>query len=47
MELPEHRRGDGAGPEGGHTTRGRGPPLARAGLWCGLPGPLLTPPFRL
>jgi hypothetical protein len=36
-ELPEHRRGDGVGPEGGHTTRGRGPLLARAGLWCGPP----------
>jgi hypothetical protein len=46
-ELPEHRRGDGAGPEGGHTTRGRGPPLARIGLWCGPPGPLLTTPLRL
>jgi hypothetical protein len=36
-ELPEDRRGDGARLEGGHTTRGRGPPLARAGLWCGPP----------
>jgi hypothetical protein len=33
-ELPEPRRGDGARPEGGHTTRGGGPPLAYAGLWC-------------
>jgi hypothetical protein len=46
-ELPEHQRGDGARPEGGHTTRGRGPPLAHAGLWCGPPGPLLTLPLRL
>jgi hypothetical protein len=46
-ELPEDRRGDGAGPEGGHTTKGRGPPLARIGLWCGPPGPLLTPPLHL
>jgi hypothetical protein len=47
MEIPEHRRGDGAEPEGGHTTRGRGLALARAGLWCGPPGPLLTLPLRL
>jgi hypothetical protein len=47
MELPEQRRGDGAGPERGHTTRGHGPPLARAGLWCAPPGPLLMPPLRL
>jgi hypothetical protein len=32
MELPEDRRGDGAKPEGGHTTRGRGLALAHAGL---------------
>jgi hypothetical protein len=35
MKLPEDRRGDGADPESGHTTRGHGLPLARAGLWCG------------
>jgi hypothetical protein len=29
-KLPEVRRGDGGGPQGGHTTRGRGLPLARA-----------------
>jgi hypothetical protein len=29
-ELPEHRRGEGAGPEGGHTTGQRGLGLARA-----------------
>jgi hypothetical protein len=46
-ELLEDRRGDGAEPEGGHTTRGRGLPLARAGLWCGPLGPPLTPPLRL
>jgi hypothetical protein len=47
QELPEHRRGDGVEPEGGHTTGGRGLALARAGLWCGPPGPPLTPPLRL
>jgi hypothetical protein len=47
QELPEHQRGDGAEPEGGHTTRGRGLALARAGLWCGPPGPPLMLPLRL
>jgi hypothetical protein len=46
-KLPEDRRGDGAELEGGHTTRGRSLPLTRAGLWCGLPGPLLTLPLHL
>jgi hypothetical protein len=32
-KFPEDRRGDGEGPQGGHTTRGRGVPLARAHLW--------------
>jgi hypothetical protein len=44
-KLPENRRGDGKEPHGGHTTRGRGLPLARAGLWCGPPGLLLMLPF--
>jgi hypothetical protein len=43
MDLPEDRRGDGAEPEGGHTTRGCSLALARTHLWCGPPGPLLTP----
>jgi hypothetical protein len=30
MELPEHQRGDEAGPEGGHTTGRRGLGLAHA-----------------
>jgi hypothetical protein len=34
-KLPENWRGDGKEPQGGHTTRGRGLPLAHAGLWCG------------
>jgi hypothetical protein len=34
-KLPKDRRGDGEGPQGGHTTRGCGLPLARAHLWCG------------
>jgi hypothetical protein len=46
-KLPESRRGDGEGPQGGHTTRGRGLPLARAHLWRGPPGPPLAPPLRL
>jgi hypothetical protein len=32
-KLPENQREDGEGPQGGHTTRGRGLPLARAHLW--------------
>jgi hypothetical protein len=44
-KLPENRRRDGKEPEGGHTTRGRGLALAHAGLWCGTPGPPLTPPL--
>jgi hypothetical protein len=31
--FPENRRGDEEGPQGSHTTRGRGLPLARAHLW--------------
>jgi hypothetical protein len=34
-ELPEHRRGDGAEPEGGHIIGQRGLGLARAPWWCG------------
>jgi hypothetical protein len=34
-------------PHGGHTTRGRGLPLARTDLWCGPPSPLLMLPLRL
>jgi hypothetical protein len=33
LKLPENQRGDGEGPQGSHTTRGRGLPLARAHLW--------------
>jgi hypothetical protein len=33
LKLPENRRGDGDGPQGGHTTKGRGLPLACAHLW--------------
>jgi hypothetical protein len=47
MKLSENRRVDGAESEGGHTTKGRGLALARAHLWCGPPGPLLTLPLRL
>jgi hypothetical protein len=32
-KLPENRKRDGMEPQGGHTTRGRGLPLARAHLW--------------
>jgi hypothetical protein len=32
-KLPENQRGDREGPQGGHTTRGRGLPLAHAHLW--------------
>jgi hypothetical protein len=32
-KLPEVQRGDGGGTQGGHTTRGRGLPLARIALW--------------
>jgi hypothetical protein len=46
-KLSEVRRGDGGGPQGGHTTRGHGLPLARAALWWGPPGPPLAPPLRL
>jgi hypothetical protein len=35
----------GGGPEGSHTLGWR--PLACAALWCGGPGPPLTPPLRL
>jgi hypothetical protein len=37
-ELPEHRRGDGAGPEGGHTTMGPAHPWPAPA--CGV-GPLV------
>jgi hypothetical protein len=37
-ELPEHRRGDKAGPEGGHTTRGMAHPWPAQA--CGV-GPLV------
>jgi hypothetical protein len=37
QELPEHRRGDGAEPEGGHTTRGAAYPWPAPA--CGV-GPL-------
>jgi hypothetical protein len=33
MKLLEDRKGDGEEPQGGHTTRGRGLPLAHAHLW--------------
>jgi hypothetical protein len=33
MKLPEVRRGDGGGPQGGLTTRGCSLPLAHAALW--------------
>jgi hypothetical protein len=46
-ELPDHRRGDRAEPEGGHTIGRRGLGLARAPWWCGPPGPPLTLPLRL
>jgi hypothetical protein len=32
-KLPEVRRGDRGGPQGGHTTKGCGLPLACATLW--------------
>jgi hypothetical protein len=45
--LPEDRTGDRGGPQGGLTTRGRGPAPGRAALWWGHPGPPLAPPIRL
>jgi hypothetical protein len=33
MELPEHRRRDGEGPQGAHTTGQHGLGLARAPWW--------------
>jgi hypothetical protein len=32
-KLPEVRRGDGGGPQGGHTIGRRGLPLAHAPWW--------------
>jgi hypothetical protein len=46
-KLPEDRRGDGTEPEGGLTTRGRGPGPGHSALWWAPPGPLLTLPLRL
>ena len=39
--VPEHRRGDGEGPRGGHPIGRRGPTPGRAAIWC---GPLGHPP---
>jgi hypothetical protein len=46
-KLPKVRRGDGGGPQGGLTTRGRGPAPGCVALWWGHPGPPLVPPLCL
>jgi hypothetical protein len=46
-KLPENRRGDGVGPQVGHTTGRRGLGPGRAPYVCDRLGPLLTMPLRL
>jgi hypothetical protein len=46
-KLPENRRGDGEGPQAGHTVGRRGPSPGHAPYVWGHLGPLLTLPLRL
>jgi hypothetical protein len=47
QKTEEARRRKWEGPQGGLTTRGRGPAPGHAHLWWEPPGPLLPSPIRI